>query len=41
MLEINGVAYLAMTPLLQVFLEDQKVGEIAEVILLEDHEMSD
>ncbi len=41
MLEINGVAYLAMAPLLQVFPEGQKVSEIAEVILLEDHEMSD
>lgn len=40
-LEINWVAYLAVVPLLQVFLKGQKVGEIAEVILLEDHKMSD
>jgi hypothetical protein len=41
MLETDGVAYLAMAPLLQIFLEYQKVREIAEVILLENHEMSD
>jgi len=40
-LEVNGVAYLAVAPLLQVFLKGQKVRKIAEVILLEDHEMSD
>jgi len=40
-LQINRVAYLALTPFLQVFLKGQKVREIAKVILLEYHEMSD
>jgi hypothetical protein len=41
MLQINRVPYLALTPFLQVFLKGQKVREIAKVILLEYHEMSD
>lgn len=41
MLQINRVPYLALAPFLQVFLKGQKVGEIAKVILLEYHEMSD
>ena len=40
-LEVNGVTYLAVAPLLQVFLKGQKVRKIAKVILLENHEMSD
>lgn len=39
-LQINRIPYLALAPLLQVFPKSRKVGEVAEIILLKDHKMS-